>query len=135
MGSKVGFAKVKLIGIEWIMVVGVVDNVDNETLKNLAQSVEQGDRALIVNVWSPTYKLYILQKLLQFNLCYRFPLQRLFKWEPEEHRLYHWASRMGLDSEKECSDMFPNCEFSLIDVALGGYSEYLHDYFAGLQLQ
>lgn len=55
---------------------------------------------------------------------FRFPLQRLLHSEPEEHRLYHWAHRMGRDSDKECEEIFPSCSFSLIDMALGGYSGY-----------
>lgn len=50
-------------------------------------------------------------------------------WEPEEHRLYHWAYRIGKENKNEdCSRMFPQCSFSLLDMALGEYSNYLRDY-------
>lgn len=34
---------------------------------------------------------------------------------------------MGRDSNQECEDMFPGCSFSLIDMALGGYSNIEDD--------
>ncbi|GJQ70731.1 hypothetical protein Trydic_g664 [Trypoxylus dichotomus] len=64
----------------------------------------------------------IIEELLR--IVFKFPLQKLLHFEPEEHRLYHWAYRMGRDSNKECEDLFPACSFSLIDMALGGYSDY-----------
>ncbi|KAK9694540.1 DM4/DM12 family [Popillia japonica] len=67
----------------------------------------------------------IIEELLK--IVFKFPLQRLLHSEPEEHRLYHWASRMGRDSNQECEDMFPGCSFSLIDMALGGYSNIEDD--------
>lgn len=54
-----------------------------------------------------------------------FPLQKVLDNEPEDHRLYHWASRRGHeDTNLECSQMFPQCPFSLVDMALGYYSEF-----------
>lgn len=54
-----------------------------------------------------------------------FPLQKLASAEPEDHRLYHWAYRKGQeDQAQECSDMFPQCPISLVDMALGYYSGY-----------
>lgn len=45
--------------------------------------------------------------------------------EPEEHRLYHWAHRMGKEDQlQECADIFTGCSFSLLDLALGDYSTY-----------
>nr|XP_022900459.1 uncharacterized protein LOC111413657 [Onthophagus taurus] len=64
----------------------------------------------------------IVEELLR--IVFRFPQQHLLNSEPEDHRIYHWASRMGKDSAKECTDMFPGCTFSLIDMALGEYSSY-----------
>ncbi|KAG5886766.1 hypothetical protein JTB14_007400 [Gonioctena quinquepunctata] len=63
----------------------------------------------------------LLHKILK--IVFRYPMERLLSSEPDEHRIYHWASQMGTD-EKECSEIF-KCPFSLIDVALGDYSHYL----------
>lgn len=58
-------------------------------------------------------------------LISRFPQQRVLSNEPEEHRLYHWAFRRGRENtQQECSDMFPQCPVSLVDMALGYYSEF-----------
>ncbi|KAJ8921342.1 hypothetical protein NQ315_002957 [Exocentrus adspersus] len=57
-----------------------------------------------------------------------FPLQSLTDDEPTEHGLYQMAYRRGRqNSRQECSDMFPGCPVSLIDVALG----YYHAGFTG----
>lgn len=55
----------------------------------------------------------------------RFPLQSLTEVEPEEHNLYQRAYRKGRQNkQQECSEMFPGCPISLIDLALGYYSGY-----------
>lgn len=49
-------------------------------------------------------------------------------WEPEEHRLYHWAYRIGKEqNNQDCSQMFSGCSFSLVDMALGEYSNYAQE--------
>lgn len=54
-----------------------------------------------------------------------FPQQKIANGEPEDHRLYHWAYRRGRENKiQECSEMFSDCSISLIDMALGYYSDY-----------
>ncbi|KAJ8921341.1 hypothetical protein NQ315_002956 [Exocentrus adspersus] len=52
-----------------------------------------------------------------------FPDQRILSSEPDEHRIYHWAHQKGRETE-DCSEVFPQCPFSLIDMALGHYSQF-----------
>lgn len=59
------------------------------------------------------------------RIVFRFPQQKILTSEPEEHRLYHWAYRRGRENtEKDCYEMFPQCPISLVDMALGYYSEF-----------
>lgn len=54
-----------------------------------------------------------------------FPLEKVQDNEPDDHRLYHWAFRRGReDTHLECVQMFPQCPFSLVNMALGYYSEF-----------
>ncbi|XP_031338119.1 uncharacterized protein LOC116167025 [Photinus pyralis] len=63
------------------------------------------------------------------RIAFRFPLQKIMNWEPEEHRLYHWAYRIGHEKENtDCADLFSECSFSLLDMALGEYADYSHGY-------
>ncbi|KAJ8934629.1 hypothetical protein NQ318_001677 [Aromia moschata] len=56
---------------------------------------------------------------------HRFPLQPLSDDEPEEHGLYQRAYRTGRRrKQRSCSEMFPECPISLIDLALGNYGSY-----------
>ncbi|KAF5307135.1 hypothetical protein FQR65_LT07119 [Abscondita terminalis] len=69
----------------------------------------------------------LIEELIR--IVFNFPLQKVMNWEPEEHRLYHWAYRVGQEKEqKDCSDLFSGCSFSLLDMALGRYSDYTHGY-------
>lgn len=54
-------------------------------------------------------------------LYYRLPLKRVFFFEPDEHRTYTQAHKAGHEG-KDCAAMFPECSFSLIDLALGKYN-------------
>ncbi|XP_030752518.1 uncharacterized protein LOC115879702 [Sitophilus oryzae] len=76
------------------------------------------------------------------NLIFSFPKERILRNEPDEHRMYHWASQIGSgtannedtyveDQLEECSDIF-QCPFSLIDLALGYYSSNLYDTFSNM---
>ncbi|KAJ8979146.1 hypothetical protein NQ317_016766 [Molorchus minor] len=56
---------------------------------------------------------------------FKFPLQYLSDEEPEEHKLYQSAYRIGRrNKQQQCSELFPDCPISLIDLALGYYSSY-----------
>ncbi|KAF5299324.1 hypothetical protein FQA39_LY02497 [Lamprigera yunnana] len=60
----------------------------------------------------------LIEELIR--IVFNFPQQKVMHWEPEEHRLYHWASRIGQKRQnKVCSELFPGCSFSLLDVTLG----------------
>jgi len=48
----------------------------------------------------------------------RLPPEKVEDYEPEEHHVYDTAYRTGL-SDHVCSDIYPDCPFSLIDVLLG----------------
>ncbi|KAG5886767.1 hypothetical protein JTB14_007401 [Gonioctena quinquepunctata] len=57
------------------------------------------------------------------RIIFKFPLQQISYDEPDDHHLYHRASRNGKQLEQqECKDMYPECSISLIDLALGDYS-------------
>ncbi|KAJ8979145.1 hypothetical protein NQ317_016765 [Molorchus minor] len=56
------------------------------------------------------------------KIVFLFPQEPVLPSEPDEHHIYHWAYRKGT-SEEECLDLFTQCPFSLIDMALGYYSE------------
>jgi len=49
---------------------------------------------------------------------FRLPPEKVEDYEPEEHRMYDAAYRTGL-SDHDCSDIYSDCPFSLIDVLLG----------------
>lgn len=53
---------------------------------------------------------------------FSYPQEPITPSEPEEHKIYHWASQTGRD-EDDCWEKFPQCPFSLIDLVLGYYSE------------
>ncbi|XP_028146417.1 uncharacterized protein LOC114339932 [Diabrotica virgifera virgifera] len=57
------------------------------------------------------------------KLIFNYPSERILASEPDEHRIYHFAGQMGRE-QRDCTEIF-NCPFSLIDVALGRYSDYL----------
>lgn len=51
----------------------------------------------------------------------RYPIN-VSSWEPDNHRSLEEAYRLGLENKNElCSVMFPNCEFSLLDLALHSF--------------
>lgn len=60
----------------------------------------------------------------------RFPKEPILPHEPDDTKLYHWAASVGSDNEntlykddiERCANIFP-CPFSLIEMALGYYSE------------
>ncbi|KAF7280665.1 hypothetical protein GWI33_005631 [Rhynchophorus ferrugineus] len=68
------------------------------------------------------------------NIIFRFPKGPIGKDEPDDHRIYHWASLIGRGEysdnenqlEQDCSDIF-TCPFSLIDMALGYHSINVFD--------
>ncbi|CAH1113414.1 unnamed protein product [Psylliodes chrysocephalus] len=56
------------------------------------------------------------------KMIFDFPQEKILRSEPEEHRIYHFAAQMGKENPNQhCSQIF-NCPFSLIDAALGRYS-------------
>ncbi|XP_011050521.1 PREDICTED: uncharacterized protein LOC105143742 [Acromyrmex echinatior] len=55
------------------------------------------------------------------RISFSLPLKRMFSFEPEEHRTYTKAHKAGHEG-KDCAAMFPECSFSLIDLALGKYN-------------
>ncbi|KAH1005732.1 hypothetical protein HUJ04_006661 [Dendroctonus ponderosae] len=62
------------------------------------------------------------------KLLFRFPQEPLLKHEPDIHHAYHYASQIGRSQPddvkngvNQCSEIF-RCPFSLIDLALGYYS-------------
>ncbi|GLV31718.1 uncharacterized protein CBL_07478 [Carabus blaptoides fortunei] len=63
----------------------------------------------------------ILEELVR--IVFRFPLQRLYNSEPEIHRLYHWARRMGRE-QCDCNELFQSCQYSLLDIILQLDIEY-----------
>ncbi|XP_018574422.1 uncharacterized protein LOC108913357, partial [Anoplophora glabripennis] len=57
------------------------------------------------------------------KIIFGFPEQRVLPSEPDEHHTYHWAHERGKETDN-CLEMFPQCPFSLIDMALGHYSQF-----------
>ncbi|XP_050456232.1 uncharacterized protein LOC126853971 [Cataglyphis hispanica] len=55
------------------------------------------------------------------RISFSLPLKRVFSFEPDEHRTYTQAHKAGHEG-KDCAAMFPECSFSLIDLALGKYN-------------
>ncbi|XP_019868263.2 uncharacterized protein LOC109597077 [Aethina tumida] len=73
------------------------------------------------------------------HIFFKFPQEPISDYEPEDHRLYHWAYRQGMENkQQDCATLFPTCSISLIDLALGYYNDYREeqDYktFTNLQL-
>nr|XP_023017428.1 uncharacterized protein LOC111506549 isoform X1 [Leptinotarsa decemlineata] len=57
------------------------------------------------------------------RIIFKFPLQYLSQDEPDDHHLYHKAYRSGKqEKQQDCKEIFPECSISLIDLALGDYS-------------
>lgn len=68
---------------------------------------------------------FVFQCRISVCFAFSFPQQKVLDNEPDDHRLYHWAFRRGReDTNLQCEEMYPQCPFSLIDMALGYYSEY-----------
>ncbi|KAL1506072.1 hypothetical protein ABEB36_005503 [Hypothenemus hampei] len=64
------------------------------------------------------------------GLIFRFPREPILSHEPDDHKIYHWATSIGSENSKagndeentqKCSNIFL-CPFSLLDMALGLYS-------------
>ncbi|XP_066251441.1 uncharacterized protein [Euwallacea similis] len=63
------------------------------------------------------------------SLIFKFPKGPILPHEPDDHKIYHWASLIGekddLKAERgvkdKCVDFF-QCPFSLVEIALGYYS-------------
>ncbi|KAL1506073.1 hypothetical protein ABEB36_005504 [Hypothenemus hampei] len=60
------------------------------------------------------------------GLFFRFPTEPISWREPDEHKIYHWASLVGKEHGEDrigkCSEIF-QCPFSLIQMALGYFSD------------
>ncbi|XP_017773189.1 PREDICTED: uncharacterized protein LOC108560241 [Nicrophorus vespilloides] len=66
----------------------------------------------------------IFKKILK--IIFKFPLQTILPYEPEDHKAYHEAHKDGMDkSEEHCAKNYPNCPISLIDLGLGYYTDYI----------
>ncbi|CAG9772594.1 unnamed protein product [Ceutorhynchus assimilis] len=53
---------------------------------------------------------------------FTYPLERLSNLEPDEHREYHSATKYSLENRHlDCSDLFSDCTFSIVNMALGNY--------------
>ncbi|CAG9857953.1 unnamed protein product [Phyllotreta striolata] len=56
------------------------------------------------------------------RIFFKYPLQGLLDDEPPDHHHYHKAHRIGKFMEHlDCSEIYPDCPVSLIDLALGYY--------------
>lgn len=99
-----------------------------ETARRFAPKQSSLVEELIRIIFRSAYSFNNYTGWLNYNY-FSFPLQKVLDNEPDDHRLYHWAFRRGReDRHLECSEMFSQCPFSLVDMALGYYSEFDEEY-------
>lgn len=65
------------------------------------------------------------------RIIFRIPIRPILSLEPEEHCHYQDAHLLGrgLSDPDECSDWYSKCTFSLIDLALGFYTQNIPSLF------
>ncbi|XP_017773190.1 PREDICTED: uncharacterized protein LOC108560242 [Nicrophorus vespilloides] len=68
-----------------------------------------------------------------FKTLFRFPLQKIMDSEPEDHKHYQWAYQVGLrEGSDGCWENFNGCSFSILDLALGGFTNYAPPFIKNL---
>ena len=87
-----------------------------ETHKQTATPTWYNSRVINSWLYNCVYSIGVLTRAQPF--LFRLPPDRVEDYEPEEHRVYDTAYRTGL-SDHDCSDIYSDCPFSLMDVLLG----------------
>lgn len=82
--------------------------------------VEELVRTVFTYVW---FSISAFVTLLQLNVIFlcRLPSTKVLPFEHKDLPIYDKAYRKGND-RIYCSSMYPDCSFSLIELALGAYS-------------
>ncbi|XP_044759102.1 uncharacterized protein LOC123316891 [Coccinella septempunctata] len=65
----------------------------------------------------------ISEKIIE--TLFRYPLDPIEGKEPDQHRHYHLAARLGRETENNCDSFVKECPISLLDISLG----VLNDHF------
>ncbi|VEN60374.1 unnamed protein product, partial [Callosobruchus maculatus] len=58
------------------------------------------------------------------RIILKFPGELITSEEPTDHHLYHSSYSNGKTAKQDCSEIYPGCAISLIDLALGYYEGY-----------